>query len=649
MRNAQPALLLVLCAVFAAACSSPTRPTSQPPQLTAVTPASGDRGATLTVTVTGSNFGSSAATTLTLSGTGIIVGNVAIPDATTATASLTIAPDAPLGPRILTITTAAGTSSSINFTVTAAVPTLSSISPSSAPSGGVVVATLTGSGFVSDATVAVSGAGVNISDVNVASSTSMTARFAVDAAADLSARSVTVTTSGGTTSGQTFTVAAPAPAFTSISPSFGARGNTVTVTLSGTGLVAGATSVAVSGGGITVQNIGGPLVAATGRTMTADLVIDANAATGPRSVTITTPGGTSSTTFDVRAQLPTLASFRASPPVILQGGSTRLEWTGVTNATTCGINNDVGAVSCADGGVVVSPRATVEYQLMVIGPGGREWMYVTVNVESAPAGPPATPPPPVVIVPSGSQVFNFTGAAQTFVVPAGVTRITVEAFGGQGAPGSGIGLGVGGAGGRGGRIQATIAVVPGATYQVNVGGQGATLATHPGGGGGGSDIRTGGTALANRVVVAGGGGGGAGANNAAGVVGGAGGAGGGLTSGTGGNATHGGIGGNGGTQVAGGTPGGGLNVGQPGTLGQGGAGCCALIGGAGGFNGGGQAGPAYTGGPGGGGFYGGGGGSESGNATAGGGGGGGSSFSNGTNVTHTQGVRSGNGMVTITW
>lgn len=645
MRNARPALLLVLCAVFVAACG-PTAPTSQPPQLAAVTPVSGDRGATLTVTVTGSNFVSSASTTLALSGTGITVGNVAIPNATTATATLTIAPDAPLGPRTLTITTAGGTSSSVNFTVAAEVPTLSSISPSSAPSGGVVVATLTGSGFFSDATVAVSGAGVNVSDVNVASSTSMTARFAVDAAADLGARSVTVTTAGGTTSGQTFTVAAPGPTFTSISPSFGVRGNTVTVTLSGTGLVAGATSVAVSGGGITVQNISGPLVAATGRTMTVALVIDANAAPGPRSVTITTPGGTSSATFDVRAQPPTLGSFRASSPTILQGGSTRLEWTGVTNATTCGINNDVGAVSCADSHVVVSPRATIEYQLMVIGPGGREWMYVTVNVES----PPAVTPPVVGAPSSGSQAFNFTGAAQTFVVPAGVTQITVEAFGAQGAAGSGQGLGVGGAGGLGGRIQATIAVVPGATYQVNVGGRGATLANNPGGGGGGSDIRTGGTALANRVVVAGGGGGGAGANSLApGVVGGAGGAGGGLIGGTGGTSTTAGIGGNGGTQVAGGTASAGTNPGQPGTLGQGGAGCCGAFGGAGGFNGGGQAGPSFTGGPGGGGFFGGGGGSDNGGGTAGGGGGGGSSFASGTNVTHTQGVRSGNGIVTITW
>lgn len=644
---ARATLLFSMFPVLLAGCNSsdsPSSPTSQPPQLTSLAPASGNQGATLSVNVTGNNFVTSATNTLALSGTGITISNVAIPNASTATATLTIASDAPLGQRSLTITSSGATSSSINFTVTAAAPALINIAPNSALAGSGVVATLTGSGFVSGATLALAGVGVSVSDVTVVSSTSITARFTVDAAAEFGARSVTVTSAGATTSAQTFTVGAPGPALTAITPSSGVPGTTVNVTLAGTAFVPGATTVAISGSGITIANVNGPLAAATGRSLSAAFVIDAIASLGPRTVTITTPGGSSASTFTVGAPAPTIGSFSASPGIINPGQSTTLAWTGIKNATNCSINIGVGAVTCADSNTRLSPTSTTEYQLMAIGPAGREWMYVTVNVEGLPVSPPVASIPP-----SGNQTFIFTGGAQTFVVPAGVNQITVEAFGAQGGAGIGTAPGTGGSGGLGGRIQATIAVVPGTTYQINVGGQGGTAVAHPGGGGGGSDVRTGANTLNDRVVVAGAGGGGAGASAGGAPVGGAGGAGGGLTGGTGGTSSTNGIGGNGGSQVAGGTASAGTNPGQAGTLGQGGSGCCVLIGGAGGFNGGGTGGPVFTGGSGGGGYYGGGGGSDDGGGTAGGGGGAGSSFANGTNVTHAQGVRSGNGMVTITW
>ncbi|MCF8220151.1 MAG: hypothetical protein K9I97_01585, partial [Cryomorphaceae bacterium] len=229
----------------------------------------------------------------------------------------------------------------------------------------------------------------------------------------------------------------------------------------------------------------------------------------------------------------------------------------------------------------------------------------------------------------GSQTFNFTGAQQTWTVPAGVTSINVDVQGAQGGQTSY------GTAGRGGRTQATIPVSPGATIIINVGGQG-NYSTggwngggNPygcgcvGGGGGASDIRIGGNALANRAIVAGGGGG-AGYywnwNNDHG------GNGGGLTGEAGKtnnnyNATY---CGQGGTQASGGN---GASQGGPaGTIGTGG-------------------GSAYYAGSGGGGYYGGG------SGYAGGGGGGGSSYTNNqaTGVTHTQGFKTGNGIVTISW
>ena len=172
--------------------------------------------------------------------------------------------------------------------------------------------------------------------------------------------------------------------------------------------------------------------------------------------------------------------------------------------------------------------------------------------------------------------FGFTGGEQTTVVPAGVTSARIFASGAQGGNGrSGAGTiggspnSPGGTGGLGGRVSGTLAVTPGASLSIFVGGQG-NQAVNPGGigqgtdgiGGGASDVRVGGNAIGNRVLVAGGGGGGgnAGWSTANVVAGGNGGVGGGGT-------------GAAGADVPGGPgPFGGAG-GQVGTGGAGGAGC----------------------------------------------------------------------------
>ena len=135
--------------------------------------------------------------------------------------------------------------------------------------------TLTGTDFVAGATtVNVSGAGVTVNNVVVGSTTSLAASFVLDAAAATGARSVTVTTAGGASGGQTFTINAPvpvAPTLTSVSPNQGTKGTTdttVAVTLTGTNFVAGAT-VGVSGSGVTVTNV----VVGSSTSLTANFVI----------------------------------------------------------------------------------------------------------------------------------------------------------------------------------------------------------------------------------------------------------------------------------------------------------------------------------------------------------------------------------------
>ena len=153
--------------------------------------------------------------------------------------------------------------------------------------------TLTGTNFVVGATtVAVSGGGVTVTNVVVGSSTSLTANFVLDPAAATGARSVTVTTAGGTSGAQTFTIDPPpppgTPTLTSVSPNQGIRGTTVAVTLTGTNFVVGATTVNV-GGGMTATNV----VVGSSTSLTANFVLDPAAVAGPRTVTVTTAGGTS--------------------------------------------------------------------------------------------------------------------------------------------------------------------------------------------------------------------------------------------------------------------------------------------------------------------------------------------------------------------
>lgn len=255
---------------------------------------------------------------------------------------------------------------------------------------------------------------------------------------------------------------------------------------------------------------------------------------------------------------------------------------------------------------------------------------------------------PLVASGSGSvvqtQLFSATGAAQTWVVPAGVTSVTVDMAGASG------GNYTPALGGKGGRVQCVLPATPGASWQLNVGKTGITApnlayatsfpggggfgnSAFGGGGGGESDIRIGGTALANRKVVAGGGGGCG--NNVETTPGNgvAGGAGGGLTGGDG-SGTAGYVG-HGGTQAAKGANG--PNASHDAVQNDGGRG------------------PNFgdnQGGGGGGGYWGGGGGGcEPSTSNGAGGGGGGSSFADAiaTSVVHTQGYQTGDGYIRLTW
>ncbi len=188
-----------------------------PPTLASVSPASGVQGTAVDVTLTGTDFGSGA--TVAVSGSGVSVSNVAVVSATSITATFTVGQGASPGVDSVTVATSGGTSGPRAFTVVAAVPTLTSLSPASGAQGSTVTDTLAGTHFASGATVRVSDtAGVGVSNVVVVSATSITATFTIGKGARAGADSVTVTTAGGTSGAQAFTVVVP-PATDSVTAS----------------------------------------------------------------------------------------------------------------------------------------------------------------------------------------------------------------------------------------------------------------------------------------------------------------------------------------------------------------------------------------------------------------------------------------------
>jgi len=284
----------------------------------------------------------------------------------------------------------------------------------------------------------------------------------------------------------------------------------------------------------------------------------------------------------------------------------------------------------------------------------------------------------ITVATTTTCTFNYTGAPEAWVVPAGVTSGVFDVFGAQGgnlASGTFIQTSLpGGSGGMGGRVQATVALTPGTTLNMRVGGKGDNgiyapppftgTATAAGGfngggtntgtcascgfvlgaaGGGSSDVRTSADALASRLLVAGGGGGaGVGGGNTA-------------DPGTGGNSATGAKSATGQNPQVGpiSCPGGGAGT----LIGPGAAGGGGCFSGSPGdplgLLGGGTSNLQFLG-AGGGGLYGGGAGAAVGPVGT--GGGGGSDYPNPlsppagiTNVTITDGVHTGNGLITVTY
>ncbi|WP_460503929.1 IPT/TIG domain-containing protein, partial [Hymenobacter agri] len=287
------------------------------PTLTGISPGSSPVGTT--VIITGTNL--TGATAVNFNGTSA---TFTVNSATQITAL--VPTGATSGP--VTVATPGGLSNAISFTVAIPTSTLATLSPSSGPIGTTVV--ITGTNFTGVGSVTFNGVSAPFT---LNSSTQITT--VVPVGATYGPVVVTVT---GSSNGLLFTVIPPLPVISSFSPLGGPVGTLVTITGSE---FAGTTAVAFNGVSALFTFVSGTQLTAT---------VPAGATTGP--ITVTTAGGTGSSTTPFTVLTPTLPSLTvSSPQTIPPGDYNNIDITGTGTGTLGGAVTVAGAFTVAPGGV----------------------------------------------------------------------------------------------------------------------------------------------------------------------------------------------------------------------------------------------------------------------------------------------------------
>ena len=276
-----------------------------PAAISSLVPNNGQQGQGLAVVVTGASTHFSQGTTTVSFGAGITPGAITVTSATSLTVNIAIDPAAAIGARTVTATTSNEIASLANgFTVNAGTPVLTTVNPNSGAQGQTIAnVALTGNftHWVQGTTTATFGANITVNSLAVNSATSATASISIDPLATVGVRNVTLTTGGEivTLTGG-FTINAGPAVISSVVANTGQQGQSLTVTVTGTGthFAQGSTSASF-GLGITVGSIN----VASATSATVQLTIQAGAAVGARTVTLTTGGENASLTngFSVTA------------------------------------------------------------------------------------------------------------------------------------------------------------------------------------------------------------------------------------------------------------------------------------------------------------------------------------------------------------
>ena len=253
------------------------------PVITSVSPASGNRGAALTVTFNGNNLDGA---TLVVFGEGVEVTSFSGISQTQLRVNIVISSDAVTGSRDISVTTPGGSFTLPgSFIIKQELPRITSLSTDSANQGATLTVTISGANFTGASGVQF-GNGISINTFSVLSPSQITANITVATGAAAGTRDVSVTTPGGSfVLPGGFTIKQALPVITSANPERGDPGSTLVVIINGNNLT-GTTSVGFGDG---VEVVDFTNISPT--QLRVNINIKSDAVLGTRDITITTPGG----------------------------------------------------------------------------------------------------------------------------------------------------------------------------------------------------------------------------------------------------------------------------------------------------------------------------------------------------------------------
>ncbi len=340
------------------------------PTVSAVSPSNGPvRGGT-PITITGTGFiagatveiGQGNGTVGAIAATSVVVVNSTTITAVTGGATK-------VGTFNLFVTTAGGTSAANagdDYTYTGVVPTVSLVSPNKGPSSGGTPITITGTGFVTGATVAIGqGNGtvgaIAATSVVVVNSTTITA--VTGGATKVGTFNLIVTTSGGTSAanaGDDYTYNYVVPTVSLVSPNNGPTTGGTPITITGTGFITGATVVIGQGNGLTGAIAATSVVVVSSTRITA--VTGGGAKVGTFNLIVTTSGGTSAANagddYTYNAAVPTVSLVSPDNGQVSGGTPITITGTGFIAGATVKIGQGTGAIAATSVVVVSSTTIT---------------------------------------------------------------------------------------------------------------------------------------------------------------------------------------------------------------------------------------------------------------------------------------------------
>ncbi|MHB8512331.1 MAG: beta strand repeat-containing protein [Actinomycetota bacterium] len=321
------------------------------PVVSSVSPSSRGQGATnQNVSIIGSNFLNGASVSF---GSGVVVNTLTFVDGSHLTANISITGGP--GTHDVTVTNTPDQGVGVCtacFAINTA-PTATSASPNIRGQGATSqTISIVGTGFSSGATAAFVGGGITVSSTSFVDSSHLNATISIDPAAATTARDIVVTNPDGGVGTCTgcFTVSA-APGVSSSTPNAVSNSSPVTVTITGSGFVSGATASLQQSGQSDIPGTSIVFNSATSLKATFDVT---GASPAVWALRVTNPDGGSSVCagcFTIGGAAPTLSS--ASPA---NGGQGATE-----NVTLAGSNFAKGAgVAISGNGITINSTSFVD-------------------------------------------------------------------------------------------------------------------------------------------------------------------------------------------------------------------------------------------------------------------------------------------------